>query len=68
MRFKETTGHLIKAGLVKSCPVDVQTVTKLIQRADVDLRTAKRNLDEDNECTYTYAYNAMLRSGLALMR
>ena len=67
MAFKETTGHLVKAGLVKPCPTDVQAITKLIRRAYLDLRTAKRNLEEDQECTYTYAYNAMLRSGLALM-
>src|SRR3989338_5913409 len=67
MAFKETTGHLVKAGLVKPCPTDVQAITKLIRRAYLDLRTAKRNLGEDQECTYTYAYNAMLRSGLALM-
>ncbi len=67
MTFKETTSHLIKAGLVKTCPVDIQAISKLIRRAYVDLRTAKRNLEADHECTYTYAYNAMLRSGLALM-
>jgi hypothetical protein len=33
----------------------------------MDLRTAKRNIDDDEECAYNYAYNAMLRSGLALM-
>lgn len=44
MTFKETTGHLVKAGLVKPCPIDVQAITKLIRRAYLDLRTAKRNL------------------------
>lgn len=67
MTFKETAGHLVKAGLIKPCPVDVQAITHLIRRACLDLRTAKRNLEADQECTYTYAYNAMLRSGLALM-
>jgi len=67
MSSKETAGHLVKAGLARPCPVDVQAITKLIRRAYLDLRTAKRNLDEDQECAYNYAYNAMLRSGLALM-
>ena len=67
MTYKETKNHLSKAGLVKTCPVDVQAITRLIRRAYTDLRTAKRNLDEDHECAYTYAYNAMLRSGIALM-
>lgn len=67
MPSKETTDYLSKAGLIKKCPVDIQSITKLIRRAYLDLRTAKRNLEEDQECTYTYAYHAMLRSGLALM-
>jgi len=39
----------------------------LIKRAFTDLETAKRNLRADEECAFNYAYNAMLRSGLALM-
>jgi len=39
----------------------------LLKRAYVDLKTAKRNLSQDEECAFNYAYNAMLRSGLALM-
>ena len=67
MTYKDTVSHLSKAGLVKTCPVDFQAITKLIRRAYLDLRTARRNLEADHECTYTYAYNAMLRSGLALI-
>jgi len=33
----------------------------------MDIRTAMRNIKDDEECAYNYAYNAMLRSGLALM-
>jgi uncharacterized protein (UPF0332 family) len=36
-------------------------------RAEIDLKTATRNLDDDPECTHTYAYRAMLRSGQALV-
>jgi len=57
----------LKQGLIKPCSVDWKAVGKLIQRAQVDLETAERNLDDDPECGYSYAYNAMLRSGLALM-
>ena len=39
----------------------------MLKRAYVDLKTAKRNLSQDEECAFNYAYNAMLRSGLALM-
>lgn len=58
---------LLDQGLIKKCPVDWKTINNLIKRAYTDLKTAKRNIDDDEECAYTYAYNAMLRSGLALM-
>lgn len=67
MIYKETEEGLLKQGLIKPCSVDWKAVGKLIQRAQVDLETAERNLDDDPECGYSYAYNAMLRSGLALM-
>lgn len=58
---------LLDQGLIKKCPVDWKTINNFIKRAYTDLKTAKRNIDDDEECAYTYAYNAMLRSGLALM-
>ncbi len=67
MIYKETEDGLLKQGLIKLCPVDWKSIQNLIQRARVDLETAKRNLDDDPECAFSYAYNAMLRSGLALM-
>ena len=67
MIYKETEDGLLKQGLIKPCPRDWKAVGKLIQRAQVDLVTAERNLDDDPECAFSYAYNAMLRSGLALM-
>ncbi len=39
----------------------------MIHRAYIDIKTARRNIKDDEECAYNYAYNAMLRSGLALM-
>jgi len=47
--------------------VDWKAINNLTKRAYTDLKTAKRNIDIDEECAYNYAYNAMLRSGLALM-
>jgi uncharacterized protein (UPF0332 family) len=67
MIYKESKENLLKQGLIKPCPVDWKTIENLIKRAYTDLETAQRNLDDDPECSYTYSYNAMLRSGLALM-
>lgn len=67
MIYKDTKEKLLKEGLIKKCPVDYKAIAKLIKRAYIDLKTAKRNINDDEECAYTYAYNAMLRSGLALM-
>jgi hypothetical protein len=61
---KET---LEKQGLIKTCPVDRKAIENLLGRAEIDLKTAARNLDDDPECTHTYAYRAMLRSGQALI-
>jgi len=59
--------YLEKEGLIKRCPVDYKAIAKLLTRARIDVRTAKRNLRQDPECAYSYAYNAMLRTGLGLM-
>jgi uncharacterized protein (UPF0332 family) len=67
MIYKEPNGNLLKQGLMKKCPVDWRAINNLMKRAYTDLRTAKRNIEYDEECAYNYAYNAMLRSGLALM-
>ena len=67
MIYKDAKGNLSKEGLIRKCPLDWKAVTNLIERAHIDLETAKRNISDDEECAYTYAYNAMLRSGLSLM-
>lgn len=67
MIYKESKDHLLKEGLIKKCPVDYKAIMNLIKRAFTDLKTAKKNLEIDEECAYNYAYNAMLRSGLAVM-
>jgi len=67
MISKESKGSLLKQGLIKKCPVDNKAIANLINRAYMDIKTARRNINDDQECAYNYAYNAMLRSGLALM-
>ena len=67
MIYKDAKGNLSKEGLIKKCPLDWKAIANLIERAHIDLETAKRNISDDEECAYTYAYNAMLRSGLSLM-
>lgn len=67
MIYKESKENLLKQGLIKTCPVDSKAINNLMKRARTDLETAQRNLDDDPECAYNYAYNAMMRSGLALM-
>lgn len=67
MIYRETKKNLLKEGLIKGCPVDVKAISSLLKRAHIDLKTARRNLETDEECAFNYAYNAMLRSGLALM-
>lgn len=67
MIYKDSKENLLKEGLIKKCPIDSKAVENLLRRASTDLKTAKRNLDADEECAYNYAYNGMLRSGLALM-
>ena len=68
MSFEILMTDLINKGVIKKCPVDKRAAGNLIKRAIQDLRTAKHNLSFDCECSYEYAYNAMLRSSLAMMR
>ena len=67
MSYKESKKNLLKEGIIKEGPQDYKAIMNLIKRAFTDIETAKRNLTTDEECAYNYAYNAMLRSGLALM-
>jgi uncharacterized protein (UPF0332 family) len=67
MIYKVTVEDLLKEGRIKKCSVDEKAALNLMRRATKDISTARRNLSEDEDCVYSYAYNAMLRSGLALM-
>jgi len=67
MIYKDSIANLLREGIIKKCPTDYRSIKNLLKRAQTDLVTATRNLNEDEECSYNYAYNSMLRSGLALM-
>ena len=67
MTYKETISDLLKSGIVMKCLVVFKTISALIKREGKDLDTAGRNIDMDEECSFTYAYNAMLHCGMALM-
>lgn len=67
MIYKDTVPSLIKSGIISKAPVDYTSIDSLMKRAGKDLNTANRNIDIDEECAFTYAYNAMLHCGLALM-
>lgn len=67
MIYRDSKANLLKQGLIKKSPIDYRAIENLIKRAYIDLKTARRNLTDDEECAYNYAYNAVLRSGLALM-
>ena len=51
MIYKDSKENLFKEGLIKKCPVDYKAIASLMKRACVDLKTAKRNLDDDEECS-----------------
>lgn len=66
-KYKETINSLLKSGSIKECPIDYKVINSLIRRSTTDIETSKRNLEIDNDCSYNYAYNAILHAGLALM-
>jgi hypothetical protein len=67
MIYKESKKHFQREGLIKKCPRDSNSIKNLLKRAFTDIETAERNITQDQECAYNYAYTALLRAGLALM-
>lgn len=60
--------NLESQGRIKKIPADPKTVRQLMEIADRDLATARRNFqDGDDEWAYNIAYNAMLQAGTSLM-
>lgn len=66
-KYKDTIISLKRDGSIKECPIDIKVISNLIKRSLKDIETAKRNLEVDNDCSYNYAYNAVLHAGLAFM-
>jgi len=66
-KYKDTIESLKKDGFIKECPIDIKVINNLIKRSLKDIETAKRNLEVDNDCSYNFAYNALLHAGLAFM-
>ncbi|HBL15394.1 MAG TPA: hypothetical protein DD417_01165 [Elusimicrobia bacterium] len=58
---------LIEGGFLKEHAKDPAQAKKLLMRSFRDIKTAKANLEIDEEAAYTFAYLAMLRSGRGLM-
>lgn len=54
-------------GLIKKEKIGFDQIIKHIDRANVDLKVARKNLKIDTEAAYNYTYLAMLRAGRALM-
>ncbi len=50
MIYKESAQQLSKQGFIKKCPIDHKAIKNLIARAYADIKTAKRNLFDDEEC------------------
>jgi len=67
MTYNEIVADYLSKGLMKRQKTVLRGVAKLIQRARIDLKTAKANLAIDEGIAYSVAYLAMLRSGRALM-
>jgi len=60
--------NLESQGRIKKILADPKTVRQLMEIADRDLATARRNFqDGDDEWAYNIAYNAMLQAGTSLM-
>jgi len=59
--------RMLQEGLLKSQKVEPDRISRFLSRALKDLRTAKANLDIDEEAAYTFAYLGMLRAGRALV-
>ena len=57
----------LKKGLLKAQSVNFKQIEKQIIRAEKDLKTAAKVLNDDPEWGATIAYHAMLRVGRALL-
>jgi uncharacterized protein (UPF0332 family) len=63
MNYKE----LKEMGIVEERPAEISEVIALVTRAERDLATSKVLYDKDEEWSFAAAYQAMARSGKALI-
>lgn len=57
----------LEKGYLKKQNPDFEQIAKQFKRAYKDLKTARRNLEDDPEWASTIAYQAMLRGGRSLL-
>lgn len=67
MASADSIVDLLSNDSVRTCPVDRQIIMNLMNRAGRDIDTSRKNLDTDEDCSFTYGYNAMLHASLGLM-
>jgi uncharacterized protein (UPF0332 family) len=67
MTYEKFLEESLSKGLLRRQKSDLRTVEKLVLRAHKDLKTAKANLDIDEEIAYTVAYMAMLHAARAFI-
>ena len=63
MNYKE----LKELGIIEERTAEISEVIALVTRAERDLATSKVLYDKDEECAFAAAYQAMARSGKALI-
>lgn len=67
MSFEKFLADYLGRGLLKKQKADFSTVTKLVNRAYKDVKTAKANLTIDEGVAFSVAYMAMTHAARALM-
>lgn len=59
--------RLLKSGRIQPYSAKPTEISQLLQVANRDIATAKKNLDDTPDWAYTIAYNAVLQASRALM-
>lgn len=59
--------RLLKTGRIQPYSAKPAEINQLLQVANRDIATAKKNLEEATDWAYTIAYNAVLQASRALM-
>lgn len=59
--------RLLKTGRIQPYSAKPSEVSQLLQVANRDIATAKKNLEDATDWAYTIAYNSVLQASRALM-